>query len=164
MLVSRGATYLCEGRIGEARRCLEEAIGRAPGWAEPYYFLGRAAAADRSADEQESWCLAALERTPRHRPAEKALLVLRAWRHEPIVRAWHLFYASRFGESLAAFDGAIAEIGSRAPESSRADCMAGIGWCYYGLKDYPHAVDAFRASVALSPQLIHAHKGLGICQ
>ena len=164
LLVSRGARELREGRLGEARRCFGEAIGRAPGWAEPYYFLGCTAAGDGSADEQESWYLAALERNPRHRQAEKALLALRAWRHAPVVRAWHLQFAAKYEESLAAFDDALAEIGSRAPESTRADCLAGIGWCYFGLADHPRAVDAFSSALSISPDLVHAHKGLGICR
>ncbi|MBI4879434.1 MAG: tetratricopeptide repeat protein [Planctomycetes bacterium] len=164
VLVCRAQESLARSDLAEARACLSEAARRAPSWAEPYYLLGRAAAADESAtrDEEESWLAAALERDPRHARAERALLSLRAWRHEPLMRGWRLYHAGKMLDALAAFDAAISAIGRQAPEATRGDALAGMGWCQHALGDFAAAEEAFAAALVLSPRLIHAQKGLGI--
>jgi tetratricopeptide (TPR) repeat protein len=119
--------------------------------------------ANGTRDEEEQLLLAALERDPEHREAEKALLAIRAWRLEPVTRAWRLFHGGRTADALAAFREAYAELGARIPVEERAPIVAGIGWCHHGTGHADWGVQAFLEALAYDPKLAHAHKGLGIC-
>ncbi|MDP6539415.1 MAG: tetratricopeptide repeat protein [Planctomycetota bacterium] len=168
-LVRDARDRLRSGDTVEARLLLEEAVSRAPAWAEPLYLLSRCARLERnggdapgSRDEEEGLLFAALARDAAHAPAERAMLEIRAWRFEPLTKAWHLFHAGRHAEALAAFHASAACIGGRLPEESRADAQAGIGWSLYGLARHDEAVTALERATELAPELAHAHKGLGM--
>ncbi|MAF64137.1 MAG: hypothetical protein CMJ84_00570 [Planctomycetes bacterium] len=168
-LVSEAGERLGVGDAAGARRALEEAIARAPAWAEPLFLLSRCARLERkgsdepgSRDEEEGLLYEALARDGEHAAAERALLEIRAWRFEPLTRAWHLFHGGRPAEALDAFRAALACTGGRLPEESRADTLAGIGWSLHGLRHGEQARAAFEQAIDLSPELAHAHKGLGI--
>ncbi len=147
-----------------ARDLLNEAHLRAPAWPEPLYLLSRCARASGDREEEERSLLAALQRDPEHAPAERALLEIRAWRLEPLTRAWHLFHGARFEDALAAFRGALEETGARLPLWTRAGVIAGIGWCHEGMGNPGWGAEAFVEALTLDPTIPHALKGLGICR
>ena len=163
-LVARARAALEEGDLTAARELLVQANRRAPAWAEPLYLLGVCArGANGTRDEEEQLLFAALERDPEHREAEKALLEIRAWRLEPVTRAWRLFHGGRAADALAAFRETFAELGARIPLEERASIVAGIGWCHHGMGRADWGVEAFLEALAYDPGLAHAQKGLGIC-
>lgn len=163
-LVEEARQAIERGDHTRAAVLLHEANRLAPAWPEPLYLLGRCARASGDREEEERSLLAALECDPEHVEAERALLEIRAWRLEPVTRAWHLFHGGRFEEALAAFRCALEETGTRLPLWTRAGVIAGIGWCHEGMGNPGWGAEAFVEALALDPNIAHAHKGLGICR
>lgn len=162
--VRKANAKLEEGNPHAAREFLVEANRRAPAWAEPLYLLSRCVHLEKgSRDAEEELLLAALERDAEHRRAERALLAIRAWRLEPVTRAWRLFHGGRVADARTAFREAHAELGTRIPHAQKASIVAGIGWCHHGLGRADWGVEAFLEALAHDPGLTHARKGLGIC-
>ncbi len=152
------------GELDTASEFIERAMYRAPGWADPHFLKAlvlREQGIGRAAEEVS--LLAALERNPLHHGAEQEMLAIRAWRHEPLTNAWHLYYGKRYVEALEAFRAALLSIGTRLPESERAACLAGIGWCHHGYGRADWGLQAFSEALLVEPDLAHALNGKGIC-
>ncbi|MCA9000823.1 MAG: tetratricopeptide repeat protein [Planctomycetes bacterium] len=162
--MARAQRKFDQGNWAAAREWIERAMGRAPAWAEPHFALAlvlRQQGAPRF--EEEASLLAALERDPQHRMAEAELLAIRAWRHEPLTQAWHLYYGKRYGEALEAFRAALLAVGTRLPESERGACLAGMGWSHRGYGRSDWGLQAFQEALEVNPGLAHAHYGKGLC-
>jgi tetratricopeptide (TPR) repeat protein len=163
-LVEEARRAIEEGDHARAAELLAEATRRAPAWAEPLYLSSRIAHSENETrDEEEGLLLAALERDPEHVESERALLAIRAWRFEPLTRAWHLFHGGRLEEALAAFRATLQQTGTRLPIDCTAGVIAGIGWCHHGLARPDLGVEAFAEALAIDPAIAHAQKGMGIC-
>lgn len=165
------AQHLAEARralrannLDLASEAIERAMRRAPAWAEPHVLNALVLRAQgKGKDAEEASLLAALERNPGHQGAEQQMLAIRAWRHEPLTHAWHLYYGKRYAEALEAFRAALLGVGTRLPESERAACLAGMGWCHHGYGRADWGLQAFDEALQVEPDLPHALKGKGIC-
>ena len=154
--------YLVTGDIDAARGLLESAVAETPEWAEAWYLLGRCAAQEGLRDHEETAYLEAIARDAGHRPAQEALLRLRAWRHRPVMDGWQLYFAGQSAAALEAFERGRARAGGTAAAALEAEIRSGIGWSQLELGRFADARAAFTAAVKADPALVHAQKGLGL--
>src|SRR5204862_195583 len=154
--------HLVTGDLDAARGLLEAAVAENPDWAEAWYLLGRCAAQEGLRDHEEAAYLEAIARDAGHRPAQEALLRLRAWRHRPVMDGWQLYFAGQSAAALEAFERGRARAGGTAAAALEAEIRSGIGWSQLELGRFADARAAFTAAVKADPALVHAQKGLGL--
>jgi tetratricopeptide (TPR) repeat protein len=161
VLYCRGVKMLNAGRVDAAKTEFNLAHQRAPAWAAPHMQLAHCAEAQGNADLQELHLYLALQCQSNHAHAEKLLMKLRAWRHEPVMKGWHLYYSAQPAQAILAFEKAQQQVGQRVASHAAAEIQAGLGWCWHDQQNGLRAIPHFQLAVELQDDLGHAWKGLG---
>lgn len=149
--------------LQQAQRYLEAAMSRAPSWASPHFVMAQVAALLKQQDEQEHHLWMALQCKPDFEQAEAELMKLRAWRHEPVMRGWHLYYSAQPAQAVKAFHEAQKLLGKRVATDADAEIHAGLGWSWHAQQAWDRGAQCFEAAVQADSALAHAWKGLGLC-
>lgn len=147
----------------QATKLLQRTIQLAPSWAAPHMLLAHIAELQDCKDEQEQHLWMTLRYKPNHEQAEAQLMKLRAWRHEPVMRAWHLYYSGQPAQAVVAFHEALKLVGKRVAANATAEIHSGIGWSWHAQQSWDRGAESFHQAVQEDSQLAHAWKGLGLC-
>jgi Tfp pilus assembly protein PilF len=151
-------------KLESAEQLLHRAIKRAPSWAAPHMLLAQIAHQRDAKGEQERHLWMALQCKPDCAEAETQLMKLRAWRHEPVMRAWHLYYSAQPAQAIRAFEAAQQQLGQRVATDAEAEIQAGLGWSWHAQQAWDRAEHFFDQAVQADQHLAHAWKGLGLCR
>ncbi|NQU49686.1 MAG: tetratricopeptide repeat protein [Planctomycetes bacterium] len=161
VLYCHGLKMLDAGKVDAAKAEFILAHQRAPAWAAPHLQLAHCSEVQGNADFQELHLYLALQCQPNHARAEKLLMKLRAWRHEPVMKGWHLYYSAQPAQAILAFEKAQQQVGQRVASHAAAEIQAGLGWCWHDQQNGQRAIPHFQLAVEQQPDLGHAWKGLG---
>ncbi|MBT3340045.1 MAG: tetratricopeptide repeat protein [Planctomycetes bacterium] len=168
VLLERAEKCLLAHDYDGAESLLNQAIQRAPEWAEAGFLMARLAKQREDKTEEEGWLMHALACDSRHIGAEKALLAIRAWQYQPVMQGWKLFHAGRFESAAQLFEAALLLIPERVPAVFRGEIHEALGWCAWELSSfaagsYEKGAEHFRHALGEAPEKASAHKGLGMC-
>lgn len=83
------------------------------------------------------------------------------WRFAPLNSAWSLLNTLQYDQAIAAFDNILKDQSARLPRKDQWRVYSGLGWAYYGKRDYNQAQDSFKESIKQFPQNADSLKGLG---
>lgn len=172
----RARSLLLRGQAQRGQQLLRELTRRSPESAEPWLLIGHSllnqALLDCPLTESESLARVAeaegafdqaLTCDPDNPQAQEARERVEAWRYQPVLAAWGLFYANQPGSALDQFYRCREQLGARIPLRYCNEITKAVGWCLYNLKRYVEADAEFETVLCHSPNDAQAIKGRGLC-
>ena len=85
-----------------------------------------------------------------------------AWKYRKFNRAWGNYYAGNFDKAIEGFNMILEEKTERLPKEELWRVRSGLGWSYFGKKDYDKAIAEFKEVLKTQKDNYDSLKGAGL--
>ncbi len=152
---------LANKKYDSAIAAFKKALDQHPRWSILYDGLGWSYYWKGMMREAEESFAKALQVDPELPTSITGKAWVAEWRFAPLNAAWALLNSQQNDKAIDAFNEILQDKSGRLPGADRWRVDNGLGWGFYGKKDFSQAEIAFKESASRYPKNAESRKGLG---
>lgn len=153
--------FYYDKQYDKAIELFKQEVKNHPDWCDPYDGLGWGYLQKGDFQKAEENFKKSLSIYEYYANSLTGMAEIEAWKYRPFNRAWGYYYAGNFDKALQIFNQILQDKTERLPKKEMWRVHSGLGWSYFGKKDYDSASTHFSEVVKVEKNDADALKGLG---